>query len=100
MKWQNRRRAALCVAPLSKAARVACAVAALALFAILPACVGASGQPGESPAPVVQERFDGQWLVEYRTETGKTSLTLRYSESKRGKDGQSHIGQWNTTNNI
>jgi hypothetical protein len=97
MKWQNKRRAAHCVAPLSMAVRVACA---LALFALLPACVGARGQAGSSAAAPSQERFEGQWLVEYRTSEGKTSLTLRHREGRRGKDGDRHTGDWNTTRNI
>jgi hypothetical protein len=96
MKWQNKRRAAVGVAPLSTAVRVACA---LALFVLLPACVGARGQAGTSAA-ASQERFEGQWLVEYRTSEGKTSLTLRHREARRGKDGDWHTGEWNTTRNV
>jgi hypothetical protein len=97
MKWQNKRRAASGVAPLSTVVRVACAIA---LFALLPACVGARGQAGSSSAAASQERSEGQWLVEYRTSEGKTSLTLRHREGSRGRGGDWHTGEWNTTRNI
>ena len=94
MKWQNNRRAAESVVPL----RVACALAALALSsALLAACVGTRAQAGAAAA---QERFEGQWLVEYKTDEGKTSLTLRHKESRQGKDGGRHESDWNTTRNI
>ena len=67
-----------------------CALAALALCALFAGCV-ASAQ---------EQRFEGQWLVEYRTDEGKTSLTLRYDESRRGEDGSRHEHHSNTTRNV
>ena len=98
---QNRRRAAGLAAHLSKTARVACALAAVALLsALLLACVGSRGLTDSVSVSAAQERFEGQWLVEYRTDEGKTSLTLRHRESKRDEDGRRHTGEWNTTRNI
>lgn len=90
MEWQNLRPAR------ARAARLAfltCALAALALSAPLARRLtpGASAQA---------ERFEGQWLVEYRTDEGKTSLTLRYNESRRGEDGRLHQSNWSTTRNV
>lgn len=90
MKWQNLRPAC------ARAARLAfltCALAALALAAPLAQQLA----PG---AAAQAERFEGQWLIEYSTDEGKTSLTLRYNESRRGEDGRLHQSNWNTTRNV
>ena len=101
MLLQNRRRAAGLAAHLSKTARVACALAAVALLsALLLACVGSRGLTDSVSVSAAQERFEGQWLVEYRTDEGKTSLTLRHRESRRDEDGRRHTGEWNNTRNI
>lgn len=90
MEWQNLRPAR------ARAARLAfltCALAALAL----------SAPVAQRLAPVAAaqaERFEGQWLVEYKTDEGKTSLTLRYNENRVGEDGRSHQSNWNTTRNV
>ncbi|MET0645627.1 MAG: hypothetical protein ABW208_03340, partial [Pyrinomonadaceae bacterium] len=80
----------------ARAARIAfltCALAALAL--------SAPPAPRLAPAASAQEpRFEGQWLVEYRTDEGKTSLTLSYHESRSGVDGRRHQSNWNTTRNV
>ncbi len=94
MKWQNDRRARVRAATLSASVSVACALAALALYALLPARAGA--QSGSD----AQGRFEGQWLVEYMTDEGKTSLTLRHRSERRGADGSHHLNEWNTTRNI
>ncbi|MBV9925578.1 MAG: hypothetical protein JOZ96_11220 [Acidobacteria bacterium] len=92
MAWQNLRPAR------ARAARLVfltCALAALALSA-------PSGQ-GRTPNAFAQgERFEGQWLVEYRTDDGKTSLTLNYKEVRRAEDGRKHEGFsfWNTTRDV
>jgi hypothetical protein len=101
MLLQNRRRAAGLAAHLSKTARVACALAGVALLsAMLLACAGSRGLTDSAYVSAAQERFEGQWLVEYKTDEGKTSLTLRHRESKRDADGRRHAGEWNTTRNI
>jgi len=103
MLLQNRRRAARLAAHLSGTARVACALASLALLsALLLACVGPRGLT-DSVSPSVsaaQERFEGQWLVEYRTDEGKTSLTLRHSDRRVGADGRRNFSEWNNTRNV
>ena len=76
MEWQNLRPAR------ARAARLAfltCALAALALSAPVARGLGAA-------APAQAERFEGQWLVEYQTDEGKTSLTLRYNENRGGQE--------------
>lgn len=90
MEWQNLRPA------LARAARLAfltCALGALALSAP----VARRLAPGVSAQA---ERFEGQWLVEYRTDEGKTSLTLSYKEERQGTDGRQHRSNWNTTRNV
>ena len=90
MEWQNLRPA------LARAARLAfltCALAALALSAPSARRLGTA-------ASAQAERFEGQWLVEYRTDEGKTSLTLNYQEDRTGRDGRQHRSNWNTTRNV
>lgn len=94
MEWQNLRPAR------ARAARLAfltCALAALALSAPLANRLAPAGSP---TASAQEQRFEGQWLVEYRTDEGKTSLTLRYDESRRGEDGSRHEHHSNTTRNV
>ena len=90
MEWQNLRPA------LARAARLAfltCALAALALSAPVAPRLGTA-------AFAQGERFEGQWLVEYKTDEGKTSLTLNYRDDRRGEDGRRHDSFWNTTRNV
>src|ERR1041385_8430855 len=68
MSLQNRRSAALLVALQTRSARVACALAAFALSALLLACVGARGLTGPAAVAAAQERFEGQGL---RRENGR-----------------------------
>jgi hypothetical protein len=92
MEWQNLRPA---LAGAARLALVTCALAALLL--------SAPNVQRLTPAAFAQaERFEGQWLVEYRTEEGKTSLSLNYREDRRGEDGRRHEGFsfWNTTRNV
>jgi hypothetical protein len=90
MEWQNLRPAR------ARAARLAfltCALAALALSAPVARRLGTA-------ADAQGERFEGQWLVEYRTDEGKTSLTLNFHEDRQGADGRVHRSNWNTTRNV
>ncbi|HWS89381.1 MAG TPA: hypothetical protein VN282_20575 [Pyrinomonadaceae bacterium] len=90
MVWQNLRPA------LARAARLAfltCALAALALSAPPARRLG-------TEASAQAERFEGQWLVEYRTDEGKTSLTLNYREEKRSAAGRVYRNNWNQTHNV
>ncbi len=89
MEWQNRRPArAARLAPLTLA------LAALALAGFL------TGRLGGAPAHAQSQDFTGQWLVEYRTDEGKTSLTLRHRSTRRDASGGQHISDWNTTRNV
>jgi hypothetical protein len=94
MEWQNLRRAR---ARAVRLAFLTCALAALALSAPLANRLAPAGSP---IASAQEERFEGQWLVEYKTEEGKTAFTLRYNERRRGEDGRWHGGDWNTTRNV
>lgn len=90
MEWQNLRPA------LARAARLAfltCALGALALSAPSARRLGTA-------ADAQSERFEGQWLVEYRTDEGKISLALRFEESRVGADGSIHRSNWNTTRDV
>ena len=90
MEWQHLRPAR------ARAARLVfltCALAALVL----------SAPPAQRLAPGASaqgERFEGQWLVEYRTREGKTSLTLRYRGGRRGAEDRRHEGYGDTTRNV
>ena len=66
------------------------ALAALALCALL------AGRA----AFAQEQRFEGQWLVDYRTDEGKTSLALHYQENKLASDGRRHRSNWNETRNV
>ncbi|HEX6624370.1 MAG TPA: hypothetical protein VF064_11700 [Pyrinomonadaceae bacterium] len=72
------------------------AIATLAL-----ACVPASRTAVTTAAvTTAQERFEGQWLVEYRPdEQGRIQLTLNYQERREAKDGSKGSGysNWNSS---
>ncbi|HEY0171358.1 MAG TPA: hypothetical protein VGB98_10080 [Pyrinomonadaceae bacterium] len=85
MEWQNRRP--------SRAARLASVTIALAALAFAALFAG-------RPAAAQSQDFTGQWLVEYRTGEGKTSLTLRHRSTRRDASGGEHVNEWNTTRNV
>lgn len=72
------------------------AIATLAL-----ACVPASRTTVTTAAvTTAQERFEGQWLVEYAPDTeGRVHLTLSYQERRERKDGAKSEGysNWNSS---
>ena len=96
MEWQKVRPARKPFAPFVNAPRAAFALAALALSALFLGCLAASSG---LTAAVAQERFEGQWLVEFKPD-GKVSLTMRYRESRTGDDGRRHESSWDTTHGV
>src|SRR5215207_3463420 len=95
MEWQNRRPAH---ARAARLAGVTCALFALALTALLLGCLAHAPETTASAAQ--SPDLTGQWLVDYRTDEGKTSLTLRHSERRRDASGGEHINDWSTTRNV
>jgi hypothetical protein len=98
MEWQNRRRALARGHVTRRLAGAAFALSALALAALLTGCFAHATVTTASAAQ--SQDLTGQWLVEYRTDEGKTSLTLRHSERRRDASGGEHSSDWNTTRNV
>lgn len=63
------------------------------------ACVPASRTAVTTAAQTsAQERFEGQWLVEFQPdEQGRVQLTLSYQESRERKDGSKGYSNWNNS---
>lgn len=93
MEWQNNRPAPRRPARL---VRVYTALAALALSALLTGCLAWA----HTPAAGAQERFEGQWLVEFRPDDAKPVLTLSYRESRRDTAGGSHESNWSSSHSV
>jgi hypothetical protein len=98
MEWQNNRPAPRPNAVLVNVSRMACALTTLALSALLLGCLAAS--PMATVASAQEQRFEGQWLVEYKTDEGKPVLTLRYRESRQDAGGGKHESSWDTSRSI
>jgi len=73
----------------------------IAITALALACVPASRTTlttTTAAEPSAQERFEGQWLVEYRPDAeGRVQLTLNYQEQRQKKDGSAGFSQWNSS---
>lgn len=64
--------------------------------AILPALLLGFVSAPRAAITAAQERFEGQWLIEYKpSDDGRVPLTLRYQEEKGGKRGDNSHSSWN-----
>ena len=96
MKWRINPTGARGVARPSPKLFAAWALAALFATALMLVCFPESGVVVAG----AQERFAGQWLVEYKPGSEKVQLTLSFREERTDAKGGTHTNSWNTTNDI